>query len=157
VTEVEIFWPAALPTDPLLEAEAPLREAGVGTTCRLQRPRRGPELAVLVFVTTSALKPMLQALFEHVGDGAHQALRRFVSRLLKRDDDADAEPAPRSVVFESSTSGAQFVFTSNLPDEAFRKAVMLDPATEPGRWVWDQSANAWLRFEDHAAAKGDLR
>ena len=154
MTEVEIFWPAALPTDPLLEAEAPLREAGVGTTCRLQQTRRGPELAVLVFITTSALKPMLQALFEHFGDGAHSALQRFVSRLLKRD--TETEPAPRSVVFESSASGAQFVFTSNLPDEAFRQAVLLDPAAEPGRWVWDQGANAWLRFEGQAAlAKGD--
>jgi hypothetical protein len=147
VTEVEILWPAALPPDPMFEAEAPLREAGLSTTCRVQHARRGPEMTVLVFLTTSALKPMLAALFERVGENAYQSLRRFVARLLKHED--EATPAPRSVVFQSTASGAEFIFTPGLPDEAFRQAVALDPGNEPGRWVWDHHLGTWLRIEDH--------
>lgn len=147
MTEVEILWPAALPSDPMFEAEAPLREAGVSTTCRVQQTRRGPEMVVLVFLTTSALKPMLAALFEHVGESAYQSLRRFVARLLKHEE--EAAPAPRSVVFQSTATRAEFIFTPGLPDEAFRQAVELDPGTEPGRWVWDHNLAKWLRLEDH--------
>ena len=60
------------------------------------------------------------------------------------------------MIFESSATGAQFLFTAGLPDEALRKALELDPETEPGRWMWDESAHDWLRFEDQTDEDGDM-
>ena len=58
-----------------------------------------------------------------------------------------AKDAPDVVIFESSATGAQFLFTPNLPNEALKKALELDPESEPGRWMWDDSTHSWLRFE----------
>jgi hypothetical protein len=55
VTEVEIFWPAAFPSNPALEAETLLRNAGVQATCRIQPVRRGSE-TVLVLLTNATLR-----------------------------------------------------------------------------------------------------
>ncbi len=150
MTDVEIFWPATVSTDALFDAETVLRDAGIDTTTKLQPGRRGPELSVLVFVATTAIEPMLKALFQRVGDGAFGTLRDFVTKLLG-EDKPDTEPTPRSVLFRSATSGAQFVFTSNLPEEAYRQAVTLDPGTAPGNWVWDHGSHSWLQFRDSAS------
>lgn len=79
-----------------------------------------------------------------LADDAYELVRRFVGRLLGR---GATRPEPLSVVFESTTTGTQFVFTSGLPDEAFRLALMLDPGAEPGRWTWDAGSRRWVRFE----------
>jgi hypothetical protein len=146
MTEVEIFWPAAAPTTALHEAEDLLAESGVQAVSRLQPTRRGAELSVLVFIATSAAEPLLKALFQNVGDGAYGALQDFVRRLLGRKE--PARPAPVSVLFRSATTGAQFVFTSNLPEAAFQQAIALDPAAGSSTWVWDQAAATWLRLAD---------
>lgn len=145
MTEVDIFWPSTLSTDAVLDAEMPLREAGVETSIRLQPTRRGAELSVLVLLTTSVLKPLLTVLFERFGESAADALRKFVNRLLKAD--SPVVEAPRSVVFESSASGAKFVFTSGLPEEAFRKALVQPIGEEPGQWVWDNGSRQWLSVQ----------
>jgi hypothetical protein len=144
--EVEIFWPAELPRTPLLEAELPLREAGIDTTSRLRPVRRGGvELSVLVLLTGSVLEPFLKGLFERLGGSAHAALESFVRRLLRPQD---GRAAPTSVMFESVTTHAQFIFTPHLPEEAFRQAVALDPGGTPGRWLWEQQQRRWSRFEE---------
>jgi hypothetical protein len=153
MTEVDIFWPDRLPPAPLLEAAAPLREAGLDPACRLQPVRRGAELSVLVLVTGAVVEPFLKAMFERFGGDAQAALARFVRRLLRRDGRVDA---PASVVFTSELHGAEFVFTPSLPEEAFRQAMALDPGPEPGRWVWDGQQRRWLRFEERRdPARGD--
>lgn len=40
-SEVEIYWPAALPSTPALEQRDVLRDAGVSATCLLRPTRRG--------------------------------------------------------------------------------------------------------------------
>lgn len=151
MTEVEIFWPSILSTDAVLAAETPLREAGVETSIRLQPTRRGAELSVLVLLTTSVLKPLLTVLFEQFGESAADALRKFVNRLLKADSPVVA--APRSVVFKSSATGAKFVFTSGLPEEAFRKALTQPSGHEPGQWVWDNGSRQWLSVQDRRTSQ----
>ncbi len=160
MSEVEIIWPSTLAESRLSGVAEELESGGVTTTCRIQPVRRGPETAVLILMTSSVLEPMLKTLFAKVGEEAFPALKRFIGRLFgdEPDKDADGEPAadegegekdqPDVVIFESSATGAQFLFTANLPDEALRKALELDPETEPGRWMWDESAHDWLRFED---------
>ena len=152
MTDVEIIWPASLDQGPLGEAADELAAAGVEPVCRIQPVRRGAETAVLVLLTTSALEPFLKALFQTVGQEAYGALKRFVGKLFGHDEGTGAKPkntsAPDVVIFESTTSGAQFLFTAGLPDEAYRSAVELDPGPEPGRWMWDAQAKNWLRFED---------
>jgi hypothetical protein len=151
MSDVEIIWPSSLGQDRLVGVADDLEQAGVPTTCRIQPPRRGPETVVMVIMSSTLLEPMLKSLFQRVGEDAYRALRRFVGRIFGRDDDTDAQEkpddAPDAVIFESSTTGAQFLFTPHLPDEAMRKALELDPGTEPGRWVWDDRGRAWLRFE----------
>jgi hypothetical protein len=137
--EVEIFWPAGSPADGLLEAERALLEAGVDTTSRLRPAVRGAELSVLV------LEPFLKGLFERVGGIAHAALADFVRHLLRRQERPG--PAPASVVVEISATGDQLVFTPNLPEEAFRQAIALEPGPAPGRWVWDHHDRRWSCFE----------
>ena len=144
MTEVEIFWPASLPASPAHEAEAALRQAGIEATCRLQPVRRGAE-SVLVLLTNSALEPVLGAVFSRLSDEVWHGLAAVVARLLKH---TAGHPAPKVVIFESAASGAQFVFTSDLPEDAFRKAIEIDPGTRPGRWMWDQDKKQWIRFED---------
>jgi hypothetical protein len=144
--EVEIFWPAGLPADGLLEAERPLLEAGIDTTSRLRPAVRGAELSVLVLLTGSVLEPFLKALFERVGGVAYAALEDFVRRLLRRPEGRPG-PAPASVVVEISATGDQLVFTPNLPEDAFRQAIALQPGPAPGRWVWDHHDRRWSCFE----------
>lgn len=148
--EVEVFWPAGLPQSAVSEAGDLLRAAGVETTCRLEPVRRGAELSVLVLVTTSVLQPFLSALFSRVAADAYTGLTAFVRRLLQKDP--DAVHAPTSVVFESTATGAQFVFVPGLPEEAFRQALTVQSAGGAGRWTWDPSARRWLLIETRPAA-----
>ena len=152
MTEVEILWPESLARDRLSRTASELEADGVTTTCRLQPVRRGAENAVFILITTSALEPFLKALFHRVGEDAFHAFKRFVGLVFGRDD-ADgeldrAEDAPDVVVFESVDTRDQLIFTSGLPDQALRKALELDPESEPGRWMWDAPRQSWLRFED---------
>ncbi|WP_030607069.1 hypothetical protein [Streptomyces sclerotialus] len=143
MTEVEIFWPAALPPDAALETETVLRAAGITTTCRLQATRRGMETYVLVMLAVPALQSFLQGVFERLGSEAFDALRSCVHRLLG--DGQPGKSAPEGVVFESATTGSQFLFTADLPEDAFRQAMALDPGSAPGRWVWHGRQHGWLR------------
>ena len=149
MTEVEIIWPAALEQDRLDNAADELTAAGVETTCRIQPVRRGAETAILILLTTSAMEPFLKALFQRVGEGAYDVLKRFVGKLFGDDANgkATAKKAPDVVIFESTASGAQFLFTAGLPSEAYQEAVQLGAEPEPGRWMWDTEARSWLRFE----------
>jgi hypothetical protein len=153
MAEVEIFWPETLPTEALLAGAAALREGGVPTTCRLQPVRRGVGMTVLVLLTTTALDPILKSVFTHVGTSAWRALRRFVGNLFDDDDPAGANnrPRPDVVVFESASTGAQFVFHAGMSASAFRQAIELDPGDKPGRWIWHDATEGWIRFEDVAA------
>jgi hypothetical protein len=153
MAEVEIIWPSSLAEDRLVGVADELEKAGVATTCRIQPVRRGPETIVMILMSSTVLEPMLKSLFQHIGEDAYGALKRFVGRIFGRgseetdEDGKEKKDAPDAVIFESSTTGAQFLFTPHLPDEAMRKAVELDPGSEPGRWVWDDKAHDWLRFE----------
>ena len=51
------------------------------------------------------------------------------------------------VIFESTATGAQFLFTADLPGLAYEKALALDADAEPGRWMWNTHQSSWLRFE----------
>ena len=144
MTEVEIFWPASVPADSAFVAQTALREAGVQATCRLQPARRGSE-AVLVLLMNAAFQPFFSAIFERLGGEVWMGLRTLVGHLLKH---PHGQPAPQCVVFESAASGAQFVFTTDLPVDAFRKAIQVDPGSEAGRWTWDDKKGRWLRFEN---------
>lgn len=149
MTEVEIYWPASQPADVMFAAEAILREAGIHATCRLQPTRRGSE-TVLVLLANAAIGPFFGILFERLGEEAWTSLRAFVDHLLKHKHE---RPAPSSVVFESAVNAAQFVFTTGLPVDAFRKAIEMDPGSEPGRWTWDSDKGSWLRFENRQNSK----
>jgi len=146
MTDVEIYWPATLPKDPLFAGEEMLRETGADVICRLQPVRRGAELSVLVLVGTTALQPILQAVLGRVGDELFAGLKHLVATFLHRGD--PAAPAPAAVVFENAATGAQFVFLPDLPDTAFRRAIQLDAGDgDPGRWVWDTAHEQWQKFE----------
>jgi len=126
--DVEIHWPDRVDTAPLLEAAAFLEESGVAMECLVQPVRRGLPMEALVFVASPALEPFLKAVFEKVGGDAYAAVRRLVRTLLggaRRTERAG--PVPTAVVFESTETGAQFVFTDGLPERAFRAAVEMDP------------------------------
>ena len=144
MTEVEIYWPATQSSDHLFAAQAILRDAGIHATCRLQPTRRGSE-AVLVLLANAAIGPFLGAMFERLGEEAWTSLRALVGHLLKH---TRGQAPPESVVFESAANGAQFVFTTDLPADAFRKAIEIDSGSEPGRWTWDGYKGSWLRFEN---------
>jgi hypothetical protein len=144
MTEVEIYWSATQPSDHVFAAEAVLRNAGIHATCRLQPTRRGSE-TVLVLLENAAIGPFFCILFERLGEEAWTSLHAFVGHLLKR---TPGQPAPKSVIFESGENGAQFVFTTDLPVDAFRKAIEINPGSEPGRWTWDGDIDSWLRFEN---------
>jgi hypothetical protein len=148
MNEAEIFWPASLPTDAMLDGAATLRDSGIETTCRIQPVRRGVGLSVLVLLTTTALEPFLKVFFEQAGREAWRGLQRFVRRLTGDDESDDAAARPEAVVFESSATGAQFVFTAGLPVSAFQQAIELDPGDGPGRWTWDAAQQKWMRFEE---------
>ena len=154
--KVEIYWPASVPATHALDAAAELEGAGIDTECRVQPVRRSAELSAVVLLCGSVVGPFLKVLFERLAGEAYTSLQLWVQRLLGRD--GDGTTAPASVVFENEATGAQFVFTSGLPDEAFRKALNLDPGDEPGRWVWDPEQRSWLRFESRVgevARKGN--
>ena len=145
MSEVEIYWPATRPADHVFAAEAVLRDAGVRATCRLQPTRRGSE-TVLVLLTNAAVGPFFGALFGQLGERAFTSLRAFIGHLLMHTRE---QTVPGGVVvFESAANCAQFVFTTDLPVDAFRKAIEIDPGSEPGRWIWDDSKGNWLRFEN---------
>lgn len=152
MAEVEIIWPSNLAEDRLVGVADELEQAGVPTTCRIQPVRRGPETIVMILMSSTVLEPMLKSLFQHLGEDAYVSLRRFIGKIFGRDDEKE-DPAkkpkdtPDVVIFESSTTGAQFLFTPHLPNEALKKALELDPESEPGRWMWDDNTHSWLRFE----------
>lgn len=141
---IDLYWPAGLSPDVALSAVEELNGAGVQADCRVQPVRRGAEMAAVVLLSGSVVGPFLRAVFERFGGDAYAALRRWVQGLFGRDD---GSRAPSTVVFENTATGAEFVFTPGLPEDAFRQAVALDPGPEPGRWVWDDASGAWSRFE----------
>lgn len=150
MTEVEIIWPASLEPNRLVEAADLLERGGVPTTCRIQPVRRNPQTTVLILMTTSTLAPFFKALFHQTGVDAQAMLKRFLESLFGRNGDSGAEEAqtgPDAAMFQSAASGAQFLFTPRLPDEALRKALALDPGEDPGTWTWDGQARRWLRVE----------
>jgi hypothetical protein len=151
IPSVEIYWPASVPTDSVLDAAAEFQRAGVETECRMQPVRRSAELSVVVLLSGSVMGPFLKVLFERLAGDTYASLQSWVKRLFGRAGD-ERSPTPASVVFESEATGAQFVFTPGLPDDAFRQALTLDPGNEPGRWVWDTHERAWLRFESRSGA-----
>lgn len=151
VPTVEIYWPASLSADPALDAVAELERAGLTAECRVQPVRRSAELSAVVLLYGSVVGPFLKAVFERFAGDAYAALQSWVQQLLGRER-GEAGRAPASVVFESGTTGAQFVFTPGLPEGAFRQALALDPGEEPGRWVWDTQERVWLRFEPRTGA-----
>jgi hypothetical protein len=144
MTEVEIIWPASISASAALEAEAILRDAGIDATCRLQPVRRGSE-TVLILLETAALQPFFGAIFARLGGNAGDGLRVLVRHLLKH---SSGQPAPKSAVFKSAARGDVFVFTADLPAEAFRKAVEVDPGSGQRRWTWDGDKGRWLCFDD---------
>lgn len=146
MTDVEIYWPATLPSDHVFAAEAVLRDAGIHATCRLQPTRRGSD-TVLVLLTNAAIGPFFGALFGQLGDGAWASMRAFIGHLLKHTRERTGSRGG-VVVFESAANCAQFVFTTDLPVDAFRKAIEIDPGPEPGRWIWNDGKGSWLRFEN---------
>ncbi|WP_031151086.1 hypothetical protein [Streptomyces erythrochromogenes] len=136
-SEVEIYWPAALPSTPALEQRDVLRDAGVSATCLLRPTRRGAADAVLVLVTSAVLEPFLSALFGRLAEEAHKALKAFVDGLLSGGDGAQA---PGGVVLESG-AGGRVTFTADLPDQAYEQAVGLEACGD--RWVWDSRRAMW--------------
>ncbi|MGD6741650.1 hypothetical protein ACOKM3_07370 [Streptomyces sp. BH106] len=155
MTEVEIFWPASLPPDAAFDTEAALRSAGIGAVCRSQALRRGAESYVLLMLATPALHSFLSAVFERLGNEACDKLRECVHRLLGRGQTATA--VPKSVVIQSVRTNTGFVFTGELPEEAFRQAIALDPGTEPGRWLWQPQQGTWQLHTDHYEAQSEDR
>jgi hypothetical protein len=150
--EVEIFWPAGLTTDDVSAAVDELTSAGIDTTCRLQPVRRGGESTALILVTTATLQPFLTAVFEHIGGDVYRALHEFLAGMFGRKRCENGLGGSLSaVVFESSATRAQYVFTADLPNEAYRKALALDPGEQPARWVGGSRQREWLRFEDEFA------
>jgi hypothetical protein len=154
MSEVEIFWPAALPPDAALDTEAVLCAAGIPTSCRLRPTRRGADTYALVMVAAPALHSFLRAVFEKLGSEAFVALRSCVQRLL---GNGGPVPSPSAVVFVHAQTGSELVFTADLPEAAFRQAIALDPGDEPGRWVWHQQQGAWVRFENLRGAPSGNR
>ncbi|MFC9584280.1 hypothetical protein ACFVJ8_15825 [Streptomyces yangpuensis] len=136
-SEVEIYWPAALPSTPALEQRDVLRDAGVSAACLLRPTRRGAADAVLVLVTSAVLEPFLSALFGRLAEEAHKALKAFVDGLLSGGDGAQA---PGGVVVESG-AGGRVTFTADLPDQAYEQAVGLEACGD--RWVWDSRRAMW--------------
>jgi hypothetical protein len=152
--DVEIFWPSELPPDDALQAQRELKAAGVAASCRMRPPRRGPELVALVLVGGPAMTALLGGVFGKAGEDAYLALLRFVRRLLHR---RETGQGPHSVVFTSS-SGAQIVFTSELPLEAFRQALAVPAGEGTGVWAWDQTHEQWLGPPtDEAPSEGVTR
>lgn len=149
-TDVEIIWPEALPRGLLTAATDELDSVGLEASCRIQPVRRGAESAVLILLTTTMLEPFLKAMFERFGSEASAALKRFVGAMFGSDDTEEqtGRQRPDVVIFESTTTGAQFLFTAGLPQEAMQQAVELDPGTAPGRWTWATQERRWLKFED---------
>ena len=140
MTDVEIYWPATQPSNHAFAAEAVLRNAGIHAICRLQPTRRGSE-TVLVLLENAAIGPFLGILFERLGEEAWTSLRAFVGHLLKR---TPGQSAPKSVIFESAANGAQFVFTTDLPVDAFRKAIEINPGSEPQCHIEERGRSARL-------------
>ncbi|RSS82288.1 hypothetical protein [Streptomyces sp. WAC06614] len=137
--EIEIFWPATLPTEPAVDGEDMLRRAGFEATCLLRPVRRGVEDVVLVLVTSVVLEPFLKTLFERLAEDAHEGLKAFVRRLLDRP--AKDAPAPVGVVIEAGTTGARFQFTGDLPDKAYAQVVDINAGGD--RWTWDANLALW--------------
>lgn len=151
MTEVEIIWPASLEPSRLVEAADLLERGGVPTTCRIQPVRRSPQTTVLILMTTTTLAPFFKAMFHQAGVDAHGILKRFLGALFGEEVDSSpsegAPASPEAALFQSAATGAQFLFTPRLPDEALREALALDPGEDPGTWTWDGQARRWLRVE----------
>ncbi|ANP52833.1 hypothetical protein J2Z21_000376 [Streptomyces griseochromogenes] len=136
--EVEIFWPASLPTTGAAQGQELLRQAGIDSECLLMPTRRGAVDVVQVLVTSAVLEPFLHTLFQRVAEETHHGLRAFVDRLLRRPPEDST--APTSVVFELPTGG-RVTFTDGLPEEAYKQAVGLDARN--ARWTWDPQRALW--------------
>ncbi|MBW5483286.1 hypothetical protein [Streptomyces bambusae] len=138
--EIEIFWPASLPSEPAAAGEDMLRGAGIETSCLLRPVRRGGvSETVVVLVSSAVLEPFLRTLFQRVADEAASGLKAFVGRLLERP--AEGAPTPDGVVIESSPTGARFRFTADLPDAAYEQVVGVDAGDK--RWAWDHRLALW--------------
>ena len=78
---------------------------------------------------------------QEAGRDAYQALRRFVSKLYAARRDASG-----SVAFWDPETNTHVALQRDLPAEAYRKLILIDPEQlEGGHWVWDFEQNEWNR------------
>lgn len=152
MSEVEIIWPAKLDQNRLQGVADILGKHGVATTCRVSPVRRGPESTVLILIATTSISTFLKSFLIAAGSDAYRAMSELVGELFGRGggEDPDGTPgsaAPDRVVFESTVTGAKFLFTPGLPTKALEQAIELDPGSDPGQWMWDSAQRKWRRFE----------
>lgn len=114
---VELLATAELSLADVTDIEDAFRVLDLHPVTRMMPTRRGPEMALLVVAALPA-QAFLKALMDQVGSDAYQALRGLAERVLKRAPRRDG--SPRSLVLESTETGARIVLESDLPPDAYR-------------------------------------
>jgi hypothetical protein len=114
---VELLATAELSQADLTDIEDAFRTLDLRPVTRIMPTRRGPDTALFVIAALPA-QAFLKALLEQVGSDAHQALRALAERVLRRA--AHRRGSPRSLVLESTETGARIVLEADLPPDAYR-------------------------------------
>ena len=114
---VELVATAELSPADVTDIEDAFRTLDLHPVTRIMPPRRGADTAWLVVAALPA-HAFLKALTEQVGSDAYQALRALAERVLGRA--AHRDGPPRSLILESTETGASIILEDDLPLDAYR-------------------------------------
>jgi hypothetical protein len=143
----EVLLAEQVSADKAVQVKAEFTSIGLTINLRAVEPKRS--LSDFAWLLLAALP--LQAFFSHLAedfaDDAHEQLRTFVNRLLRRQSSRNR--AKPTLVLQDTASGVQIVLESDLPAESYRQLLNLDLNTaKPGPLYYDMHSKQWRSESD---------
>jgi hypothetical protein len=132
-------------------AEIAAAFGSVGLTADLRIVSTKRSLADLTWLVLAAipLQPFFNRLAEDLADDAHQRLKTFVTRVLRRPAAAN-QPKP-VLILQDTITGVQVVLEPDLPADSYRQLLSFDLATvRRGPLHYDAHRRRWRSELDEA-------
>lgn len=145
----EVLIAEPISADEAAEIAAAFGSIGLTADLRVVSPRRS--LADLAWLVLAAipLQPFFSRLAEDLADDAHERLKTFVTRALRKPTAAN-QPKP-VLVLQDAISGVQVVLEPDLPADSYRQLLSFDLATvRRGPLHYDVHRGRWRSELDEA-------
>ena len=135
--------------DERAEIAAAFGSIGLTADLRVVSPKRSLADVAWLVLAAIPLQPFVNHLAEDLADDAHQRLKTFVTRALRRPMAAN-QPKP-VLVLQDTITGVQVVLEPDLPADSYRQLLSLDlAAARRGPLHYDVHRRRWRSELDEA-------